>query len=64
MGTLLLQKTVTMDYLTHKRVDNKNMEPQYKVENNHEPIIPSEMWHMVTIRNIRGLISAGRGCSW
>lgn len=43
MGTLLLQKTVTEDYLTHKRVDNKNMEPQYKVENNHEPIISPQM---------------------
>lgn len=47
MGTLLLQKTVTIDYLTHKRMDNKNMEPQYKVENNHEPIISPEMWDLV-----------------
>lgn len=61
MGTLLLQKTVTVDYLTHKRVDNKNMEPQYKVENNHEPIISPEMWDMVQKeRERRFAISAGK----
>lgn len=61
MGTLLLQKTVTIDYLTHKRVDNRNMEPQYKVENNHEPIISPEMWDMVQKeRERRFAISAGK----
>jgi DNA invertase Pin-like site-specific DNA recombinase len=61
MGTLLLQKTVTVDYLTHKRVDNKNMEPQYIVQNNHEPIITPEMWDMVQKeRERRFAISAGK----
>ena len=61
MGTLLLQKTVTVDYLTHKRVDNKNMAPQYRVDNNHEPIIPPEMWEQVQKeRERRFAISAGK----
>lgn len=46
-GELLLQKTVTVDYLTKKRVDNKNLEPMYRIENNHEPIISKEMFEMV-----------------
>lgn len=46
-GDLLLQKTVTVDYLTKKRVDNNNIAPQYMVENNHEPIISKEMFEMV-----------------
>lgn len=46
-GELLLQKTVTVDYLTHKRVKNNNLEPKYRVENNHEPIISKEIFDMV-----------------
>lgn len=46
-GDLLLQKTVTVDYLTKKRVDNNNISPQYMVENNHKPIISKEMFEMV-----------------
>ena len=46
-GELLLQKTVTVDYLTKSRVVNKNLEPQYRVENNHEAIIDKETWDLV-----------------
>lgn len=46
-GELLLQKTVTLDYLTKKRVDNNNIEPMYKIENNHEAIITKEMFDLV-----------------
>lgn len=46
-GVLLLQKTVTVDYLSHKRVKNKNLEPMYKIENNHEPIISKEIFDAV-----------------
>ena len=45
-GELLLQKTVTLDYLTKYRVENKNHTEQYRVENNHEPIISKELWDM------------------
>lgn len=46
-GELLLQKTVTVDYLTKKRVDNDNLEPMYRIDNNHEPIISKEMFDLV-----------------
>ncbi|MFK4475701.1 DNA invertase Pin-like site-specific DNA recombinase, partial [Paenibacillus sp. RC73] len=36
-GALLQQKTVTVDFLTHKRVRNKGQEQQYLIEDNHEP---------------------------
>ena len=45
-GELLLQKTVTLDYLTKYRVVNNNHTEQYRVENNHEPIISKELWDM------------------
>ena len=45
-GELLLQKTVTLDYLTKLRVVNNNHSEQYRVENNHEPIISKELWDL------------------
>lgn len=45
-GELLLQKTVTLDYLTKLRVVNNNHLEQYRVENNHEPIISKELWDL------------------
>ena len=47
MGDALLQKTVTTDFLSKKRVVNKGLVPQYYVENNHEPIIPRELFMRV-----------------
>ena len=44
-GDLLLQKSVTLDFLTHKRVKNEGQAKQYFVENNHEPIIDKETWN-------------------
>lgn len=41
MGDALLQKTVTTDFLTKKRVKNNGVLPQYYVEDDHEAIIPS-----------------------
>jgi len=46
-GELLLQKTVTVDYLTKKRVNNDNLEPMYRIDNNHDPIISKEMFDLV-----------------
>lgn len=46
-GKLLLQKTVTVDFLTHKRVDNNNLASIYCVENNHEAIVSKEIWDRV-----------------
>ena len=44
MGDALLQKTYTVDVLNKKRVANNGIVPQYYVENNHEPIIPREIF--------------------
>ena len=43
IGDALLQKTVTVDFLTKKRVKNEGHLPQYYVENSHEVIIPKEL---------------------
>ena len=43
-GDLLLQKFVTLDYLTHRRVKNDGHSPQYFVKDNHEAIIDRETW--------------------
>ncbi|MBT1035451.1 recombinase family protein [Canibacter sp. lx-45] len=44
MGDALLQKTYTVDVLTKKRVSNNEIVPQYCVENNHEAIIPRQLF--------------------
>ena len=44
MGDALLQKTYTVDVLNKKRVANDGIVPQYYVENNHEPIIPKDIF--------------------
>ena len=62
-GDLLLQKTYTVDYLTHKRADNTGQEQQYYVENNHEAIIPKDQWKRVQKRldiQARRLVGANR----
>ena len=46
-GDALLQKTVTVDFLTHKRVKNKGEVQQYYVEDSHPPIISKETFQMV-----------------
>lgn len=53
MGDALLQKTVTTDFLTKKRVANKGIVPQYYVENNHEAIIPREIYMQVQEEIVR-----------
>lgn len=47
MGDALLQKTYTIDFLTKKRVKNKGIVPQYYIEDNHEAIIPKELFYRV-----------------
>lgn len=47
IGDALLQKTYTVDVLTKKRVENTGIVPQYYVENNHEAIIPRELFMQV-----------------
>ncbi|WP_429163343.1 recombinase family protein [Desulfitispora alkaliphila] len=47
MGHCLAQKTVTVDFLTHKRVANKNIQPQYYIKNSLPSIISEEDWNAV-----------------
>jgi site-specific DNA recombinase len=53
MGDVLLQKRVTLDYLSHKSVINTGQAPQYYIENNHDAIISKELFEVVqqTIKN-------------
>ncbi|ALP36039.1 serine recombinase [Paenibacillus sp. IHB B 3084] len=46
-GALLQQKTVTVDFLTHKRIKNRGQEQQYLIEDNHEPIVSKEIFEAV-----------------
>lgn len=46
-GHCLAQKSVTLDFLTHKRVRNKNIQPQYFIKNALPQIIPEEEWNAV-----------------
>jgi hypothetical protein len=41
-----MQKTVTLDYLTHKRIKNNGIAPKFVVENSHEPIVTRETFLM------------------
>ncbi|MFD3156684.1 recombinase family protein [Haloimpatiens sp. FM7330] len=46
-GDALLQKTMTVDFLTHKRVKNNGQIQQYYVEDSHPAIISKETFQMV-----------------
>ena len=48
-GDVLLQKYVTIDYLTHKSVKNTGQAPQYYIENNHEGIVTKELFNLVQL---------------
>ena len=47
MGDALLQKTYTVDFLKKKRSRNNGDVPQYYVEDDHEAIIPKELFMKV-----------------
>jgi DNA invertase Pin-like site-specific DNA recombinase len=47
IGDALLQKTITTDFLTKKRVVNNGIVPQYYVENSHPAIIPRHLFMLV-----------------
>lgn len=49
IGDALLQKTVTVDYLTHKAVFNNGHAPKYYIENNHPAIIPRDIFNLVQL---------------
>ncbi|HHX62654.1 MAG TPA: recombinase family protein [Epulopiscium sp.] len=47
MGDALMQKTYTVDFLTKERANNNGVIPQYYIEDNHEGIIPKEIFYKV-----------------
>jgi DNA invertase Pin-like site-specific DNA recombinase len=53
MGDALLQKTYTTDFLTKTRVKNNGIVPQYYVENDHEAIVPKEIFMQVQAELVR-----------
>jgi DNA invertase Pin-like site-specific DNA recombinase len=53
IGDCLLQKTVCVDYLTHKTIKNEGIAPQYYIHNNHEPIIDKEIF-----KNVQAIIAS------
>ena len=53
MGDALLQKTVTTDFLTKKRIVNNGSVPQYYVEDDHEGIISKETFMLVQEELVR-----------
>lgn len=46
-GDVLMQKTITIDCLSHKVVKNDGHEPQYLIRDHHEPIISRSDWNRV-----------------
>ena len=46
-GEAILQKTITVDFLTHTHKKNEGEAPQYHVTNSHEAIILPIEWEMV-----------------
>ena len=46
-GDILMQKRVTLDYLTHKQVWNRGHQPQYFIPDHHPAIISKEDWYAV-----------------
>jgi len=53
IGDALLQKTYTTDFLTKKRVKNNGYVPQYYIEDNHDAIIPREVFMQVQEEMVR-----------
>jgi len=60
-GDVILQKRVTVDYLSHKSVFNTGQAPQYHITNNHEAIIEKEVFMIV--QNVKKERSGGPSMS-
>lgn len=62
MGDALLQKTYTVDFMTKKKVKNTGLVPQYYVEDDHEAIIPKELFYRVQEEMMRRASLCKGGC--
>jgi DNA invertase Pin-like site-specific DNA recombinase len=59
VGDVMLQKTITIDYLTHSQVQNDGHATKYYIKNNHEPIIDRETYDVIqTMIQARDMILA------
>lgn len=60
-GDLVQQKTITVDYLTHRRIKNKELAPMYHTENAHEAIIDRDTFLLAQrIREDRAKVRIGQ----
>ena len=59
-GDLLLQKYYVPDFLTHRVVRNEGQLPQYYVEDDHDPIIPKEVFSQVQGELQRRSVHSGK----
>ena len=58
MGDVEMQKTVTIDHLTHKKAVNKTL-PRYYSQDHHRPIVSAESYHLA--QRIMKMKNAHRG---
>ena len=49
-GDLLQKKTITPDYLTHRKRTNRGQEEMVYIRDHHEPIIDRELWEQAQAR--------------
>ena len=61
VGDAVLQKTYTVNCLTHERAKNNGQKPKYLVQNCHEPIIDRELWERVQLELSRRSAAAKHG---
>lgn len=61
VGDLLLQKTLVPDFLSHRSKLNTGELPQYYVENDHEPIIPREVFQIAQSETYRRQLLKAEG---
>ncbi|WP_294553621.1 recombinase family protein [uncultured Pseudoflavonifractor sp.] len=47
VGDLRQRKYVTVDYLTHRKIENRNMEEQIYLRDHHQAIVDRETWEKV-----------------
>lgn len=52
-GDLLQKKFVTLDYLTHQKIENRGREEQVYLKNHHEPIIDRTTWEETQAELVR-----------
>lgn len=59
-GDLVQQKTLTVDYLTHRRIKNRDIAPMFHTENAHEAIIDKETFLLAQrLREDRAKVKIG-----